>query len=389
MTEDAWGPQTTAIHAGEAGGADVAAPLHLATTFAFESAAEAAHAFAVEDRPVYTRWGNPTLDALATKVAALEGAEAGLVTASGMAAIASALLTVLKAGDHLVATTGLYSGSYHLIQQDLPALGIEVTLAEATEPDAFAAAIRPNTRALYLESPGNPSFALNDLAALAEIARAHGLLTLIDNTFATPINQQPHALGIDVVLHSATKFLCGHGDAIAGAITGPAAFIERVRVGPLRHIGGSLSPFNAWLVARGVQTLPLRMARHNENALALAHWLAEHPAVAEVRYPFHPSHPQYDLAQRQMRGGGGVLVFELKGGYEAGRRLLDRVQLWTRAVSLGDSKSLITHPASTTHHSVPREHRLAAGIPDGLVRLAVGLEEAEDLVADLAWALEA
>ncbi|MBA3533393.1 MAG: aminotransferase class I/II-fold pyridoxal phosphate-dependent enzyme, partial [Ardenticatenales bacterium] len=342
MTSSEWGPNTTAIHAGEAEGPDIAAPIRMATTFSFANADQAAHAFEHENLPIYTRWNNPTVDALGNKVAALEGAEAGLAAASGMAAIASALLTVLRAGDHLVATTGLYSGTYHLVQHDLPALGIETTLAEATDPAAFAAAIRPTTRAIYLESPGNPSFALNDIAAIVEIARAHNLVTLIDNTFASPINQRPHALGVDVVLHSATKFLCGHGDAIAGAITGTESFIEQVRRGTLRNLGGVLSPFNAWLVARGVQTLPLRMARHNENALLLAEWLASHPAVAEVRYPFHPSHPQYELARRQMSGGGGVLVFELKGGYEAGKQALNRVRLCSLTVSLGDTKTLIT-----------------------------------------------
>ncbi|MDQ4075319.1 MAG: aminotransferase class I/II-fold pyridoxal phosphate-dependent enzyme [Chloroflexota bacterium] len=384
-----WGIHTRAIHAGEGdAGADVARPIHMANTFSFESAAQAAHAFAYEDMPIYTRWGNPTVERLGQKVAALEGAEAGLALASGMAAISTALLTALSPGDHLIATTGLYSATYHLVEHDLPRMGIESSLAEATDPEAFAAALRPNTRAIYLESPGNPNFALNDIVAIVEIARANNLLTLIDNTFATPINQQPHALGVDVVVHSATKFLGGHGDAIAGVITGPAEFMERALKGVVRNLGGVLSPFNAWLVARGIQTFPLRMARHNENALALSHWLAEHPAVREVRYPFHPSHPQYDLARRQMRGGGGVLVFELKGGYEAGRQLLNRVQLCTLTVSLGDTKTLITHPASTTHASVPRDYRLAYGIPDGLVRLAVGLEDVEDLMADLDQAMQ-
>ncbi|MGH2542739.1 MAG: trans-sulfuration enzyme family protein [Ardenticatenaceae bacterium] len=382
-----WGLNTTAIHAGDGEGRDVAQPIHVATTYSYDSAGQAAHVFEHEDMPIYTRWGNPTLDVLGQKVAALEGAEAGLATASGMAAISSALLTALSPGDHLIATTGLYSATYHLVQHDLPRMGIETSLAEATDPGAFAAALRPNTRAIYLESPGNPNFALNDIVAISEIAGAHGALTLIDNTFATPVNQRPHALGVDIVVHSATKFLCGHGDAIAGVITGPAEFLDRALKGVLRNFGGVLSPFNAWIVARGVQTLPLRMARHNENAQALANWLAGHPAVREVRYPFHPSHPQYELARRQMSGGGGVLVFELAGGYEAGQRMLDRVQLCILTVSLGDTRTLITHPASTTHYSVPREYRLASGIPDGLVRLAVGLEDVGDIIADLDGAM--
>lgn len=384
-----WGPMTTAIHAGEARPDRAVAPsIVMASTFAYESAEEAAHAFETEDRPIYTRWGNPTLALLESKAAALEGGEAALACSAGMAAVSTALLTLLGSGDHLVATTGLYSATFHLVTHDLPGLGVETTLAQATDPAAFEAAIRPNTRVIYLESPGNPTLALNDLNAIAQIARSRGITTVIDNTFATPINQRPLSFGIDVVVHSATKFFAGHGDALGGLIVGSAEFIDRARKGPLRNFGGVMSPFNAWLIARATQTLPLRMARHNENALALARWLATHPAVAEVRYPHHPSHPQYELARRQMRGGGGVVVFILKGGLEAGRRLLNNVKLITRTVSLGDTHSLITHPASTTHHSVPREARLAAGLPDGLVRLAVGLEDVEDLIADLDQALK-
>lgn len=383
-----WGIHTTAIHAGDPEERDIAPSLHLASTYRFQNAEEAAQAFELEDLPIYTRWGNPTLAVLEQKVAALEGGEAALATASGMAAISTALLTAVRAGDHVVATTGLYSGTYSFITRDLPRLGVETTLVEATDPAAFAAALRPQTRVIYLESPGNPALALNDLVAIADLARARGILTMIDNTFATPFNQRPLSLGMDVVLHSATKFFCGHGDALGGLIVGPAEFVQRALKGPLRTFGGCLAPFNAWLIARGVQTFPLRMARHNANALALADWLAAHPAVAWVRYPWHPSHPQYELARRQMPGGGGgVVVFELKGGVAAGAHLLDRVRLCALTVSLGDTRTLITHPASTTHHSVPPEARLAAGLSDGLVRLAVGLEDVADLIADLDQAL--
>lgn len=389
-TSARWGLSTLAIHVGETEGEerDVAPPLHMATTYRYRDAEEAAWAFETEEIPVYTRWGNPTLALLERKVAALEGGEAALATASGMAAISTALLTVLQAGDHLVATTGLYSGTYHLVTHDLPRLGIETTLVPADDPAAFEAALRPNTRAIYLESPGNPTLVLNDVEAVAAIARRHGLLTLMDNTFATPYNQRPLDLGVDVVIHSATKFLCGHGDAVGGVIVGREEFIAEARRGPLRHFGGCLSPFNAWLIVRGLHTFPLRMARHNENALRVAKWLASHPAVEWVRYPWHPSHPQHELARRQMPGGGGgVVVFELKGGLAAGRHLLDRVRLCVRAVSLGDTRTLITHPASTTHASVPPDARRQAGITDGLVRLAVGLEDAEDIIADLDQAL--
>ena len=381
---------TLAIHAGEEDESlpDVAAPLRLTSTFRYASAAEAAHAFETEGQPIYTRWGNPTIAMLEAKVAALEGGAAAVATASGMAAISTALLTALQAGDHVIATTGLYSGTYSLLLRDLPRYGIETTLAEASDTAAFAAALRPNTRAIYLESPGNPTLALNDIAAIAALARERGILTLMDNTFATPYNQRPLALGVDVVLHSATKFFCGHGDALGGVIVSAPDFIERALKGPLRTFGGCISPFNAWLIARGIHTFPLRMARHNENALRVATWLAEQPGVAWVRYPWHPSHPQYALARAQMPGGGGgVVVFEVAGGAAAGARLLDAVQLCTRTVSLGDTRTLITHAASTTHHSVPREARLAAGLSDGLVRLAVGIEAVEDIVADLEQAL--
>ncbi len=387
--QKSWGMQTKAIHTGmEIAPEDVTPPIHMANTYLFESAAQAAEAFEREDRPIYTRWGNPTTAVMERKVAALENAEAAVATASGMAAVSAALLTALSPGEHLVATTGLYSATYHLVKEDLPQLGVETTLADATDAAAFEAALRPNTRAIYLESPGNPTLLLNDVAPIVQLARAHNLLTLFDNTFATPVNQRPIDAGIDVVVHSATKFLGGHGDALGGVVAGSAAFIERVLKGPVRRLGGCLSPFNAWLIARGITTLPLRMARHNRNALRIADWLHRHPDVAWVRYPWHPSHPQYELAQRQMPGGGGgVVVFELHGGIEAGAALLDGVTLCARTVSLGDIRTLITHPASTTHRSVPRAARLVSAITDGLVRLAVGLEDTDDLLADLDQAL--
>lgn len=384
-----WGLHTKAIHAGlDTAPRDVSPPLHMANTYLFESAQEAAHAFETEDLPIYTRWGNPTISIMETKVAILEGAESAVATASGMAAVSAALLAVLKAGDHLITTSGIYSGTYHLVYEDFTHLGIEVSQANAADTDAFTAAIRPNTRVIYMETPGNPTLVLNDIAEIVRIARAHNITTIIDNTFATPYNQNPIMLGVDVVVHSATKFLGGHGDAMGGAVVGSNEFIQRVRKGPIRRLGGCISPFNAWLIIRGISTFPLRMKRHNDNALTVANHLANHPAVAWVRYPWHPSHPQYALAQSQMPGGGGgVVVFELKGGLNAGEKLLNHVQLCARTVSLGDVRSLMTHPASTTHHSLSHEARQTAGISDGLVRLAVGLEDAIDILDDLDQAL--
>ncbi|MDF1515518.1 MAG: aminotransferase class I/II-fold pyridoxal phosphate-dependent enzyme [Anaerolineae bacterium] len=383
------GYRTQAIHAGEdRDSCDIAPPLHMANTYLFKNANEAAQAFETEDQPIYTRWGNPTIAVMESKIAALESAEAAIATASGMAAVSAALFSTLKAGDHIIASSGIYSGTYHLIHEDLPQLGIAVSQADAECPGSFADAIRPNTKVIYLESPGNPTLMLNDITAIVEIAQAHGITTIMDNTFATPFNQKPIILGIDIVIHSATKFLGGHGDAMGGAVAGLKTDIDRVRKGPIRRMGGCISPFNAWLISRGICTFPLRMQQHNENALGIAKYLAGHPAVAWVRYPWHTTHPQYDLARAQMEGGGGgVVVFELKGGVVAGVKCLDRVELCARTVSLGDVRSLITHPASTTHHSLSPEARRQTGISDGLVRFAVGLENVEDIIDDLEQAL--
>ena len=382
------GIHTTAIHAGEspdpATGALVP-PLHLATTYHLGTAENAAAIFAGEkDAYIYTRWGNPTVVTFERKVAALEHAEAALATASGMAAISSAIFTLVKAGDHIVSANAIYPSTYHLMVTQLASLGIETTFVDATDPVNVKTAIRPNTQLIYLESPGNPLLTLCDLEAIGAIARAAGITTICDNTFASPVNQRPLDLGIDVVIHSATKYFCGHGDAVGGLVAGRKPFIERCLTEPLRYYGGIMAPFTAYLMLRGTATLPLRVERHNANALRIAEWLEGHPAVARVSYPGLPSHPQHALAIKQMTGGfGGMVCFDLKGGVEAGARLMNAVRVCSLAVSLGDTRSLITHPASTTHSVVSREARLAQGITDGLVRLSVGLEDVEDLIADL------
>ena len=258
------------------------------------------------------------------------------------------------------------------------------SFVDATDPTNVAAAIRPNTKLIYLESPGNPLLALCDLGTIAGAARRAGIMTICDNTFATPVNQRPLDLGVDAVVHSATKYFCGHGDAVGGLIAGSRAFIRHCATEPMRYLGGIMAPFTAYLILRGSQTLPLRVQRHNANALHIAAWLEHHQAVASVSYPGLPSHPQHELARRQMPGGfGGMISFDLKGGVEAGARLMNRVKLCSLAVSLGDARTLITHPASTTHSVVSREDRIAQGVSDGLVRLSVGLEDVEDLVEDL------
>jgi methionine-gamma-lyase len=382
------GIHTTAIHAGEspdpATGALVP-PVHLATTYHLGTAENSAAIFAGEkDAFVYTRWGNPTVAAFERKAAALEHAEAAVATASGMAAIASAMLTTLKAGDHIVSATAIYPSTYHLMVTQLASLGIGTTFVDAADPASVERAFTPATKIVYLESPGNPLLTLCDLEAIAGIARRAGVATICDNTFASPVNQRPLELGIDTVVHSATKYFCGHGDAVGGLVLGRAAFIDRCLTEPLRYYGGIMAPFTAYLMLRGTITMPLRVERHNANALRLAAWLEAHPAVARVSYPGLPSHPQHALAKRQMVGGfGGIVCFELKGGVEAGARLMNAVRLCSLAVSLGDARTLITHPASTTHSVVSREARLAQGVTDGLVRLSVGLEDVEDLMADL------
>jgi methionine-gamma-lyase len=324
---------------------------------------------------------------LEAKIAALEGSEDALATASGMAAISTALLTLLEHGDHVVAMDSLYSASHNLLNEDLPRMGIETTFVDGTDANEIEQAIQANTKAVYIESPANPTLKLVDIRAYAEIARSYSITTIIDNTFASPCGQQPIALGIDVVLHSMTKYLSGNGTVIAGAIAASARFVERAKTQVLRNFGGVISPFNAWLTLHGIATLPLRFARHCENAYQVATFLENHPAIEWVRYPGLPSHPQHQLAKRQMQCFGGMIAFELKDGVEAGKRLVNRVQVCSLAVSLGDVRTLICHPASTTHLHIPAEVRKRSGISDGLVRLSVGLEDAEDIIADLAQAL--
>ena len=390
------GKATQAIHAGETqtsttekSGIPLLPPIYQNSTFRFTSAAECAEAFRDEESGyVYTRWGNPTQEILEEKLAVLEGGEAALATASGMGGVSIALLTALADGDHVVAMENLYSATFQILNEDLRRFGIETTFVDATDPAQIERAIRTNTKVLYLESPTNPLLKLVDLRKSAEIAKAHGITSMIDNTFSTPCGQQPIAFGIDVVVHSMTKYLSGNGAVIAGAIIGEKAFITRAKEGALRNFGAVISPFNAWLTLHGLTTLPLRFTRHCENAARVATFLEAHPAVAWVRYPGLCSHPQHELAKRQMDAFGGMITLELKGGRGAGENLVDQLQLCSLAVSLGDVRTLICHPASTTHSHVPAEIRHHTGITDGLVRISVGLEDVKDILADLEQALE-
>jgi methionine-gamma-lyase len=392
MGEESRGLQTTAIHAGEKPdptfGA-VVTPLYFATTYHLGSTERGAALFSgEEDGYVYTRWGNPTVSVLENRVAALEGAEAGLAAASGMAAILTSILANVKAGEHIVSGKAIYPGAFHLMDQNLRAMAIETTFVDATDPQEIEAAVRPNTRVIYIETPANPLLALTDLESIAVIAKSKGLVTICDNTFATPVNQQPIKWGIDIVIHSATKYLNGHGDAVGGMILGNRDFITHARKEVLIQTGGVLSPFNSYLILRGTGTLPLRVRQHNANALAVADFLEHHPRVLWVSYPGLASHPQHTLAKKQMSGYGGMISFELNGGIEAGARMMDRMKLCTLATSLGDVRTLISHPASTTHSPLSREVRELQGVTDGLVRLSVGLEDVQDIIQDLDQGLE-
>jgi len=383
--------ETRAVHAGEetcplTGAVDT--PIYQSTTFAFKDAEQGAALFSHQrEGYVYTRYGNPTLKALEEKIAALEGAEAAQVTATGMAAVSTSVLGLLKAGDHLVSARSIYSAAFDLFHRKLPSWGIETTFVESTAPDDFARAIRANTKLVYIETPSNPVLNVLDIEAIASVARSREVPVAIDNTFATPFNTRPLRMGVDLVIHSATKYLCGHGDAMGGVIAGKHAIIQKIAVETHRDLGGVMSPFNAWLILRGLRTLPLRMERHNDNAMRIAQFLRNHPKVEEVFYPGLPSHPGHDIARKQMGGFGGMLSFVVRGGIEAGRHVLNSVKLCILAVSLGDTRTLITHPASTTHVVVPREKRLEIGIYDGLIRLSVGIENVQDLMDDLDQAL--
>lgn len=390
------GKATQAIHAGERqpattekSGIPLLPPIYQNSTFRFTTAAECAQAFRDEESGyVYTRWGNPTQEVLEKKLAILEAGEAALATASGMGAVSIALLTALAKGGHVVAMENLYSATFQILNEDLRQFGVETTFVDATDSSQIARAIRPDTKVLYLESPTNPLLKLIDLRTSAEIAKAHGVISIIDNTFATPCGQQPIAFGIDVVVHSMTKYLSGTGAVIAGAIVGQKEFITQAKTGVLRNFGAVISPFNAWLTLHGITTLPLRFAQHCENAMSVAAFLEAHPAVAWVRYPGLLSHPQHELAKQQMDVFGGMITLELKGGRVAGEHLVNHLQRCALAVSLGDVRTLICHPASTTHSHVPAEIRQQIGVTDGLVRISVGLEDVEDIIADLEQALE-
>lgn len=381
---------TACIHAGEEPDPTTGAvvpPIYQTTIFNFPDS-EAVEQFMEGRRPgyIYSRYANPTLAVLEKKMATLEGAESGLSLASGNAATAVSIFLSAKAGDHIICTRDVYGGTYAMLTDLAARSGMEATFVDSTDLAEVESAFKPNTKVVFVESPTNPTMKVSDITAIAEIAHSKDVKLIVDNTFATPFNQNPLALGADLVVHSLTKFLNGHSDVTGGVILGGSDDIARARE-LMKQTGASLNPFDAWLVIRGLKTLAVRMERHNENAMVVAEFLQGHPGVERVLYPGLSDHPQYQTALRQMRGFGGMVGFIVNGGYDGARKVIDGVKLAMRAVSLGSVETLLTHPAATSHRCVPKEEREKAGLADGLLRLSVGIEDVRDITADLDQAL--
>jgi O-acetylhomoserine (thiol)-lyase len=424
MSQRRFHPETLAIHAGQVPDRETGAralPIYQTTSFVFDSAEHAAALFNLQTfGNVYSRLSNPTVAALEERVAALEGGRAAVAVASGMAAEATALMTILRAGDHVVAAGALYGGSVTMLAVNLAKFGVETSFVDATRPEAFAAAMRPNTRAVFAESLGNPSLVVLDIAAVAAVAHAHGVPLIVDNTVPSPALCNPIAHGADIVVHSATKYLGGHGTTLAGVVVesgrfpwdngkfpgmtepspgyhgvkffetfGDFGFTMRCRMETLRVFGAALAPTSAWQILQGVETLPLRMERHVANALAVAKFLESDPRVSFVNYPGLPGHPQHALLARQMRGASGLLAFGIRGGEAAGVRFIENAQFMSHLVNIGDTRTLISHPASTTHRQLDEAQQRAAGVTPDMVRISVGLEHVDDILWDVDQALAA
>ncbi|MBX3610509.1 MAG: O-acetylhomoserine aminocarboxypropyltransferase/cysteine synthase [Hydrogenophaga sp.] len=422
MADRRFHPETLAIHAGQIPDSSTgsrALPIYQTTSFVFDSADHAASLFNLQTfGNVYSRLSNPTVATLEERVAALENARAAVACASGMAAETLALTTLLQAGDHVVAAGALYGGSVTMFAVNLRKFGIETSFVDATRPEAFAAAIRPETRAIYAETLGNPSMVVLDIAAIAEVAHAHGLPLIVDNTVPSPYLCNPTDFGADIVIHSATKYLAGHGTTLGGVVVesgkfpwdngkfpgmtepspgyhgvkfyetfGDFGFTMRCRMEGLRVFGAALAPTSAWQILQGVETLPLRMERHCSNALALARYLQSDPRVSWVNYPGLPEHPQHELMKRQMRGASGLLAFGVKGNAEAGVRFIESAQFMSHLVNIGDTRTLISHPASTTHRQLDETQQIAAGVLPDMIRISVGLEHIDDILWDVDQAL--
>lgn len=382
---------TVEVHAGEPRDTygSLIPPIYQTSTFYFASTDDAVEACGdYAESFAYSRITNPSLDYMEQKLAALEHGKGAVSYASGMGAVAGALFAALKCGDHVIFTKAKYSGTEDITSDWLPRFGIEHDSFQADHLEELEPLIKPNTKVIYVETPANPTMVLVDLAEVAKIAHRHGAKVFVDNTFATPYNTNPLDLGVDVVIHSLTKYIGGHGDLLGGAvISNDTEFLRQCRLGTLMHFGAVMAPFTAFLVCRGMKTLGVRMRQHNENAPKIARWLEADPRIETVRYPFLESNPQYDIAKKQMRGGGGMISFDVKGGLEAGKKFINSLKLCTLAVSLGDTETLVEQAAAMTHTMIPKEVREAAGITDGMIRMSVGLEDPDDIIADLDQAL--
>jgi O-succinylhomoserine sulfhydrylase len=390
--DDDWGLATHGIRSGQhrTGEAEHSDPIFMTSSFVFQSAAEAAARFSGESPGnIYSRFSNPSVRLFQDRLAAMEGGESCVATSSGMSAILATCMALLKAGDHIVCSSSVFGTTVSLFDKILPRFGVETSFVALADLSAWEEAIRPNTRMLFVETPSNPLMELGDIRQLADLAHARGCLLVVDNCFCTPVLQRPLALGADIVVHSATKYLDGQGRAVGGAVVGDAERVGKEVFGFLRTAGPSMSPFNAWVFSKGLETLALRMRAHCENAQALAGWLQAQEQVKAVFYPGLPDHPQHALARAQQTGFGGMLSFEVAGGREAAWRVVDHLALISITANLGDVKSTITHPATTTHGRIAPEQRAIAGITEGLLRLSVGLEDIADLQRDLSTALQA
>lgn len=382
---------TVEVHAGEPRDTygSLIPPIYQTSTFYFDSTDDAVESCGdYAESFAYSRITNPSLDYMEQKLAALEHGKGAVSYASGMGAVAGALFAALKCGDHVIFTKAKYSGTEDITSDWLPRFGIEHDSFQADHLEELEPLIKPNTKVIYVETPANPTMVLVDLAEVAKIAHRHGAKVFVDNTFATPYNTNPLDLGVDVVIHSLTKYIGGHGDLLGGAvISNDTEFLRQCRLGTLMHFGAVMAPFTAFLVCRGMKTLGVRMRQHNENALKIARWLEADPRIETVRYPFLESNPQYDIAKKQMQGGGGMISFDVKGGLEAGKKFINSLKLCTLAVSLGDTETLVEQAAAMTHTMIPKEVRETAGITDGMIRMSVGLEDPDDIIADLDQAL--
>lgn len=363
-------------------------PLYLTSSFTFDEADDMGGAFAEQnDDNIYSRFSNPNVDEFVEKMVALEGAQAGFAAATGMAAVFGSMFALLKQGDHLLCCSSVFGSTYTIVTKFLPRYGIECTLVPANDAEAWEAAIQPNTKMVYLETPTNPQLEIIDLEWAGAFAKKHKVILNVDNCFATPLLQQPIKYGADLVVHSATKWIDGQGRVLGGVIAGRADLIREIYLF-CRNTGPSLSAFNAWVLSKSLETLDVRMQRHCENALKVAHALENHPKISLVKYPFLKSHPQYDIAVKQMKAGGGIVCFEIKGGIESGKKFLNSLQMLSMTANLGDTRSIASHPASTTHSKLSEAERLSVGITPGLIRISCGLEYADDIVNDILQAID-